>query len=553
MGVSARSNADGRAARAPRWGIRAAAPLLAIWVFVAAAPALACPGDCDGNGQVTIAELIRSVNIALGNAPVSNCAAADVNGNGTVAVNELIAAVNASLSGCPIEPIFPANYRDTYTIVRDCRFSIEHGGPMIRVWADPSSVQPYLDEDNPLPVGSIIIKEEFLGTDCDTDSELDRWRVMRKEEPGFDAEHGDWAWQWVDADRSVRFNDKTTCIGCHLAPECVARDYMCTEDADPTPTPVPQPGELDLVLQNLPGALLSITGTSPTDVIAVGADPGDGKGPMVLRYDGTSWRRLETGATGDLWWISVTPVDGAFYMAGDGGLVLRFDPVSEEFTRQDTPTGGILYGIWGAAADDLWAVGDAGDGGTAIVLRNTGAGWSEVDVSGVRPQGVPTLFKVWGRSTSEVYAVGGSGVILRYDGEEWSLVPSGTTRTLFTVSGNDSIVAAVGGFISGVVVELDGDEFVDATPANFPQMNGVFVPDEGTPAAGGVSRATGLRESGTWRQVDDGIDTLRDYHAVWVDSEEGIWAVGGDLSAGILDRGVVAYGGPQNVSGVLEP
>lgn len=554
MGASARSSAE-PAARASRRGARAVAVAAATWCLLAVTPALACPGDCDGNGQVTIAELIRGVNIALGNFPASNCAAADRNGNGVVAINELIAAVDASLNGCPIEPIFPADYRDTYTIVRDCRFSIEHGGPMIRVWANPIAVQPYLDEENPLPVGSIIIKEEFEGVDCVTDSELDRWRVMRKEAPGFDPDDGDWAWQWVDADRSVRFNDKTTCIGCHRAEECVARDYMCTENggSEPTPTPVPQPGELDLVLEDLPAALLSITGGSPTDVIAVGADPTDDKGPLVVRYDGSSWRRLETGVGGDLWWISVVPIDGNYYLAGEGSLILRFDPELETFTQEDTPTTGLLYGIWGTAADDLWAVGDAGDGGTALVLRQDGSGWREVDVSGLRPQGVPTLFKVWGRGSDEVYAVGAGGVILRYDGESWSLVPSATTRTLFTVSGNDSVVTAVGGFISGVVVELDGEAFVNATPASFPQMNGVFVSGDGLIAAAGVNRSTALRDGGTWRQVDDGVDTLRDYHAVWVDSEDGVWAVGGDLSVGILDRGVVAYGGPRQVSGVLAP
>ena len=87
-------------------------------VVFSASAALACPGDCDGDGRVTIAELIRGVNIALGNAPLSNCPAFDLNANGAVAVNELIAAVNASLTGCPIAPIFPADYRDSYIIVR---------------------------------------------------------------------------------------------------------------------------------------------------------------------------------------------------------------------------------------------------------------------------------------------------------------------------------------------------------------------------------------------------------------------------------------------------
>ncbi len=59
-----------------------------------------CAGDCDGDGRVTINELIRAVNIALGQQPVDACPAADLDGNGRVAINELIAAVNDSLGRC---------------------------------------------------------------------------------------------------------------------------------------------------------------------------------------------------------------------------------------------------------------------------------------------------------------------------------------------------------------------------------------------------------------------------------------------------------------------
>jgi hypothetical protein len=63
-------------------------------------PAPACPGDCDGNGIVSIAELVRAVNIALENDDVANCRAADVNGDGRVSINELIQAVNSALLQC---------------------------------------------------------------------------------------------------------------------------------------------------------------------------------------------------------------------------------------------------------------------------------------------------------------------------------------------------------------------------------------------------------------------------------------------------------------------
>jgi len=59
-----------------------------------------CPGDCNGDGEVTINELIIGVNIALGSASIDDCPAFDLNGNGTVEINELIAAVNIALNGC---------------------------------------------------------------------------------------------------------------------------------------------------------------------------------------------------------------------------------------------------------------------------------------------------------------------------------------------------------------------------------------------------------------------------------------------------------------------
>ncbi len=63
-------------------------------------PGPSCDGDCNGNGRVSIAELIVAVNVSLGTAPTSRCTAADANGNGAVAINELILAVNSSLFGC---------------------------------------------------------------------------------------------------------------------------------------------------------------------------------------------------------------------------------------------------------------------------------------------------------------------------------------------------------------------------------------------------------------------------------------------------------------------
>ena len=60
-----------------------------------------CTGDCNGDGMVSINELILGVNIANGSAPPSACPAADRNASGTVTIDELVAAVNNAAQGCP--------------------------------------------------------------------------------------------------------------------------------------------------------------------------------------------------------------------------------------------------------------------------------------------------------------------------------------------------------------------------------------------------------------------------------------------------------------------
>ncbi len=65
----------------------------------------ACTGDCNGDGDVSISELVRMTNIALGisicgDGTVAACPAGDANGDCSITVEELIRAVGNSLNGC---------------------------------------------------------------------------------------------------------------------------------------------------------------------------------------------------------------------------------------------------------------------------------------------------------------------------------------------------------------------------------------------------------------------------------------------------------------------
>jgi cysteine-rich repeat protein len=80
-----------------------------VWVLAIAVPVLLalaapvkadCVGDCNGDGNVVVNELITGINIALGTTALSECPSFDVNDDGVVSVAELITAINNALTGC---------------------------------------------------------------------------------------------------------------------------------------------------------------------------------------------------------------------------------------------------------------------------------------------------------------------------------------------------------------------------------------------------------------------------------------------------------------------
>jgi hypothetical protein len=62
---------------------------------------IACGGDCNTDGHVSVDELIRGVDITLGTLPMTECEPFDANRDGHVTIDELVTAVNTALTGCP--------------------------------------------------------------------------------------------------------------------------------------------------------------------------------------------------------------------------------------------------------------------------------------------------------------------------------------------------------------------------------------------------------------------------------------------------------------------
>jgi hypothetical protein len=148
-----------------------------------------------------------------------------------------LGALVPGLAACPGGPepspdaalgpsLLPADYRQRFVEVRDCRSSVEHLG-FIVIKTEPGVVAAYNQGPYPLAAGTLIIKEEFSDRGCQVPT---GWTLMQKQAAGYDDRWGDWLWQRLDATGRVLEDGKVArCGSCHALPACRARDFACAE------------------------------------------------------------------------------------------------------------------------------------------------------------------------------------------------------------------------------------------------------------------------------------------------------------------------------------
>jgi len=312
------------------------------------------------------------------------------------------------------------------------------------------------------------------------------------------------------------------------------------------------PAPWQVVGRNLTSALVSVWGTSPDNVFAVGGDAGDGMGPVVEHWNGTTWERLATGQVGNLWWVYGFD-GGPVYMGGDGGMVLRFQ--NNTFTRLTTPGIDTVFGIWGATPDDVWAVGGAiGAASGGFAWRLQGGGDTFVLAPGF-PTEVSTdssVWKMYGRSANDAWMVGTNGLAIRWDGS--ALTPFHTgTGDLFTVSADAQRFVAVGGSGSATILEnTEGTTWTPATsPPNASGLIGVCLVADAGFAVGQLGGVLSRSDDG-WKQEQLELAIDESLHSVWIDPSDGVWVVGGSLMALPLTDGIMLYRGSLDLSGGLQ-
>lgn len=170
---------------------------------------------------------------------------------------------------------------------------------------------------------------------------------------------------------------------------------------------------------------------------------GVGSDGLVVRSLAESWARQESNVTEDLRGVHGV-AGGAILAVGDGGAVTRWDGF--RWSRMTTPSSGDLRSVWMLSETEGWAV------GAYNTLRLNGTTWTQVAGNAFR-----NLYGVYGFAANDVWAVGASGAILRWDGVTWNTIPSGTNLGLRAVWGsapNDVWFVGEG----GIVLRWDGVE-----------------------------------------------------------------------------------------------
>lgn len=286
---------------------------------------------------------------------------------------------------------------------------------------------------------------------------------------------------------------------------------------------------------------LHVIGRDASDIWVAGGTPDRG---TLLHYDGSDWTPESLPAdTPLLNWVMPFP-DGQVAVAGNGGTVLWRAAGATDWTVQQTPTTEDLWGIWGSAPDDVWAVGGRGRAeGQATVLRFDGTSWTAATLPELERPGVNAWFKVWGTGADNVYIVGQRGGCLRWDGTTLTEFGVGTSEDLISLwgTGPDDILL-VGGRGNGVLAHWNGESWHSESISPAPGVNGVWMPAPGEFWLAGVR---GMLRRGTVTASDDGAGGLvrgfdvprtaplaeADLHAVYGIEGYGLVTVGGNFGA----------------------
>ena len=181
----------------------------------------------------------------------------------------------------------------------------------------------------------------------------------------------------------------------------------------------------------------AVHGTSAKDIWLAGSNAAGTA--AIYHYDGTSYTALTLPAgAGPLHAVRAMSAADA-WAAGESDTILHWDGTAWTAATPPEISNLTLSGLWGASANDVWAVGTDGSGlNRPAALHWDGTSWTQSMSAG------SWLEAVMGTASNDVWAVGSHSDTWHWDGTTWTAFRPTTSwlEALWVAGPND--VRAVG-------------------------------------------------------------------------------------------------------------
>ncbi len=177
-----------------------------------------------------------------------------------------------------------------------------------------------------------------------------------------------------------------------------------------------------------------------------------GNNGLVLKYDGQTWAKVETGLANNENLLAVKFAnENEGWMVGSHGTILYYN--NGAWSLGTSQTQETLYSLDVTRSKTVWVVGSNG-----TILTYNGVTWGKIgaagpDAAGTAPATVmEDLYGVGLSDQNNGWAVGNRGTILRYDGQKWQpYTSSPSTERLNSVSVISDVQAWIVGAFGNIL------------------------------------------------------------------------------------------------------
>jgi len=210
--------------------------------------------------------------------------------------------------------------------------------------------------------------------------------------------------------------------------------------------------------------------------------------------------------------------DGQTVLAvGDKGTILRHQ--GSHWSPMPAPTAKDLYAVFGLSADDVYAAGQDG-----MIVYFDGEEWTKQETGLGSMSGI-TLRGVWG-AEGHVYVVGDDGTVLHRFESQWKEEDSLSTYDLYAIWGSsllDIWVAAQGGSVLRKIGGAWSSQQVTKGETLLFALQGVSSNHIwGAGSKGGIV----VRKESGWTQMISNDAYDRSLRGAWVLSQDDVWFIG---------------------------